>query len=449
MDFTYLSRLQFALTTMFHILWPVHVIGISIFLFIVEALWLKTRDPDYYRHARFWSRLLLLNIALGVATGIPLEFEFGTNWSPFAKSGADFFGNMLGFEAAMAFMLEASFLGIMLFGWGRVGPGMHLFATGMVAFGATLSAFWIMVANSWLQTPTGGTFRGGQFRIESHLEGIFNPNMPWGVSHMWVAAIQISLFVVGGVSAWYLLRRRDQVLFLKSFKLAAAAAVFITPLQIYLGDGSGRSAYFYQPTKLAGMESKWETNGPGEGASWHIIAWPDPSRERNVWSVDIPYGLSLIATRTLTGQVKGLKEFAPEERPPILLPFYSFRIMILIGTASALLMLWTLWTWYKRRLNPGSVENERRLLYCWMAAGPLNYLAMEAGWVVREVGRQPYVIYGVLKTRESASALPAASAGLSLLVFALVYLVLFVAFLVLAGLIIRRGPAHEVPGKKT
>ncbi len=442
LDFTYLSRLQFAFTTMFHILWPVHVIGVSIFLFVLEALWLWTRDGDYYRHARFWARLFLLNVALGVVTGIPLEFEFGTNWSRFAYSAGDFFGNMLGFEAAMAFMLEASFLGIMLFGWQRVGPGVHLLSTGMVAFGATLSAFWIMVGNSWMQTPTGGVFEHGRFVVHDYLGAIFNPNTPWGVSHMWVAAIQISLFAIGGLSAWYLLRGREVTLFLKSFKIALLAAVVATPLQIYLGDGSGRSVYRYQPTKLAGMESKWETNAPGEGSSWHVVAWPDPARERNLWSIDIPYGLSIITTHTLTGQIKGLREFRPEDRPPILLPFYGFRLMILIGTLSFLLMLWTLWAWHRKRLTPAVVSGQKKLLFAWMATAPLNYIAMEAGWVTREVGRQPYVVYGALRTSDSASVLPSA-VGISLFVFVFAYLMLFVVFFVFAWLIIRRGPAYE------
>jgi len=446
MDFTWLSRLQFALTTMFHILWPVGIIGISIFLFVVEALWLWTRDDDYYRHARFWARLFLLNAALGVVTGIPLEFQFGMNWAPFARSAGDFFGNMLGFEAAMAFMLEASFLGIMLFGWHRVRPGTHLFSTGMVAFGATLSAFWIMVGNSWLQTPAGGVFEEQGFVVHSYWDAIFNPNMPWGVSHMWVAAVQITLFFVGGVSAWYLLKGRDVGLFLKSFKIALLAAIVVTPLQIYLGDGSGRSAYRYQPTKLAGMESKWETNKPGEGSSWHVVAWPDPANGRNLWSIDIPYGLSLITTRTLTGQVKGLKDFPREDWPPILLPFYGFRLMILIGTLSALLMAWSVWTWYRNGLTPEVVGSQRKLLVAWMFAAPLNYLAMEAGWVTREVGRQPYVVYGVLRTSDSASPLPV-WVGSSLFIFAILYLMLFVAFLVFARLIIARGPARKGTGR--
>lgn len=446
MDFTYLSRLQFALTTMFHILWPVHVIGMSIFLFLMEAMWLRTKDEDYYRHARFWSRLFLLNIAIGVVTGIPLEFEFGMNWSAFSNAGADFFGNVLGFEAAMAFMLEASFLGIMLFGWQRVGRKAHLFSTAMVAFGATLSAFWIMVANSWMQTPAGGVFENGRFVIQDHFRAIFNPNMPWGTAHMWVAAVQISLFALGGVSAWYLVKGRETGLFLKSFKMAAAAAILITPLQIYLGDGSGRNAFTYQPTKLAGMESHWNTNEPGKGAPWHILAWPDPAGEKNEWSIDIPYGLSLITTRTPTGRVPGLKEFPPEDRPPILLPFYGFRIMVLIGTLSVLLMCWTVWAWAKKRLTGERVAGQKALLYSWMAAVPPNYIAMEAGWVTREVGRQPWAAYGAVRTAESASSLPAATVGASLFVFSFVYLALFIAFCVFAALIIRRGPVYKGTG---
>jgi cytochrome bd ubiquinol oxidase subunit I len=440
-DFTYLSRLQFAFTSMFHILWPVHIVGMSIFLFILEAMWLRTGDEDYYHHARFWAKLFLLNTAVGVVTGIPLEFQFGTNWAVFSHGGSGFFGNMLGFEAALAFMLEASFLGIMLYGWQRVTRGTHLFATGMVAFGATLSAFWIMVANSWLQTPAGGTFRNGEFFIEDHFKAIFNPNMPWGVSHMWIACIQVSCFVVGGVSAWYVLRGRQERFFLKSFKLAAVAAIIITPLQIFLGDGSGRSTYYYQPTKLAGMESHWNTNKPGEGAPWHIAAWPDPAKEKNAWSLDVPYGLSLITTRSLTGTVRGLRDFPPGERPPILLPFYGFRVMVLVGGLSVLLALWTLWVWFRKGFETGNPGKNKFLLLAWMGALPLNYIAMEAGWVVREVGRQPYLVYGGIKTMESASRLPGAAAGASLAVFFAAYLLLFVTFVVLAALIIRKGPA--------
>jgi cytochrome d ubiquinol oxidase subunit I len=293
-DTDILSRIQFAITAMFHILWPVATIGLSLFLVFLEARWVLTKKEIYVLHARFWSRLFFLNLAIGVVTGIPMEFQFGTNWSAFSRAGGDFMGHILGYEAAMAFMLEASFIGIMIFGWKRVSPVMHLFATSMVAFGASLSAFWIMVANSWMHTPTGGYFELGKFVITSHWEAIFNPDMFWGVSHMWAAALEISVFVVGGLSAWYLYKKRHTDFFLLSFKWAVVAAVFVTPLQIWLGDGSGRSVYDHVPAKLAAFEAHWQTNPPGAGAPFSILAWPDPEKQENRWSIEIPYVLSLL-----------------------------------------------------------------------------------------------------------------------------------------------------------
>ena len=437
------SRLQFALTAMFHILWPVLTIGLSIFLVLLEALWLKTGDRDYYRHARFWGRFFLLTVALGVVSGIPMEFQFGTNWSAFSIAGGDFFGHMLGFEATIAFILEASFLGIMVFGWKRVSPAMHLFSTCMVALGATLSAFWIMVANSWMHTPGGGVFENGQFVITNHIEAIFNPDMPWSVSHMWVAAVEITVFAVGGVSAWYLLKDRHTDFFLKSFKMAVVAAVVVTPLQIWLGDGSGIAVYEHQAAKLAGIEAHWHTNPPGEAAGWNLIAWPDESKQDNLWAVEIPYGLSLITTRSLTGQVKGLREFPPEDQPPVLIPFYAFRIMLVIGFALAALMLLTVWVWYKGGLSADRVVRRKWILRGWMAALPLSYLAMEAGWATREIGRQPWAIYGMLRTEDSVSSLPAGAVWASLGVFAAIYALFFILFLVFSRRIIRKGPDIE------
>lgn len=455
-DTVTLSRVQFALTAMFHIIWPVATIGLSLFLVFVEFRWVRTRHEAYYRHARFWSRLFFLNVAVGVVTGIPLEFEFGTNWSAFSRAGGDFFGHMLGFEAAMAFMLEASFIGIMIFGWKKVAPAVHLFATAMVAFGASLSAFWIMVANSWMQTPRGGFFDQGKFIIVSHWEAIFNPDMVWSVTHMWVAALEISLFVVGGVSAWYLYKQRHTAFFLSSFKWAAVAAVVITPLQIGLGDGSGRAAYLYDPTKLAAFEAHWHTNPPGEGASFSVLAWPDPEREDNLWSIEIPALLSLLTTHTTTGQIRGLRGFPRDERPPIALPYYAFRIMVAVGMALLLLMLWTLRVWRRGGLDAERVSAQKWLLRAWMAALPLSYLAMETGWVTREVGRQPWVIHGLLRTSQAASPVFPGMVASSLTAFALVYALLLILFFFFAGRILARGPdpqteaAHGpgVPGRE-
>ena len=442
-----LSRLQFALTAMFHILWPVATIGLSLFLVFLEARWIRTRDETYYRHARFWSRLFVLNVAIGVATGFPMEFEFGTNWSAFSRAGGDFLGHMLGFEAAMAFMLEASFIGIMIFGWKRVSPAAHLFATSMVALGASLSAFWIMVANSWMQTPRGGFFDKGKFVVTDHFEAIFNPDMVWSVTHMWVAALEISVFVVGGLSAWYLYRKRHTDFFLTSFKWAALAAILITPLQIGLGDGSGRAVYLYDPSKLAAMEAHWQTNPAGQGVPFHVLAWPDPDRQENLWSLEIPNVLSVLTTHSLTGRIKGLREFPRQDQPPVAIPFYAFRIMVAIGMALFALMLWTLWVWRKGGLAAGRVASHRWLLRAWMAALPLSYVAMETGWVTREVGRQPWVIHGMLRTQEAVSAIPAATVAASLAAFALVYAFLATVFFFFARRIISRGP--EPPSGET
>lgn len=440
-----LSRLQFAITTTFHIVWPVLTIGLSILLVALEALWLKTGDEDYYRLARFWAKLFLLNFGVGVATGLPLEFEFGTNWAPFSQVAGNFFGNMLGFEGAMAFMLEAGFLGVMMFGWKRVSPAIHLFATCMVALGGSLSAFWIMVANSWMQTPAGGHFVDGHFMVTDYLAAIFNPDMPWGISHMWVACLETSLFVIGGLSAWYILKNRHRAFFLKMLKLCLVLAIVVTPLQIYLGDGSGSSVFATQPAKGAAIEGHWQTNPKGQPASWSLIAWPDKAAQKNDWSVDIPYGLSLLATHSLTGQVTGLRAFPPQDQPPLLpLIYYGFRVMVAIGFGLFFLMLWTVWRWWRGRLKPGNAHANRWLLRAWIASIPLGYIAVECGWTVREVGRQPWVIYNVMRTSAGASALPPESVLASTIFFVTAYIALMVAFVYFARRILMKGPDLEV-----
>lgn len=259
-DTVALSRMQFALTAIFHMLWPVLTTGMGIYLVVVEGLWLKTRNPDYYHHARFWAKLYVLNFGIGVASGLPMEFQFGTNWAPFSEAVGDFFGSILGFEASMAFMLEAGFLGIMLFGWERVNSKIHYFATIMVAFGANLSTFWILAANSWLQSPAGGEFVSGKFIVDDYFRAILNPFMFISVSHMFFATLETSLFVIGGISAWYILNNRHAAFFDRSLKIVVAVAIAVTPLQIYIGHLSAEQVAHYQPTKLAAMEAKWETS---------------------------------------------------------------------------------------------------------------------------------------------------------------------------------------------
>jgi len=443
-DTVILSQLQFALTAMFHILWPVLTIGLSLFLVLLEVLWLKTRDADYYRHARFWSKLLLLNFGVGVVSGIPLEFEFGTNWAPFSIAAGDFFGNILGFEGAMAFMLEAGFLGIMLFGWRRVPAGIHLFATAMVAFGASLSAFWIMAANGWMQTPAGVHFENGIIVVDSYAAAIFNPSMPTSVLHMWLACLETSLFVIGGISAWYLLKQRHSVFFLKSFRLAVLAAVIVTPAQILVGDAGGRVMAEHQPAKLAAIEGHWQTNPLGEGAAWALLAWPDAQNQRNRWSIEVPNLLSLITTHSLTGQVEGLREFPVKDQPPVWVPFYTFRLMVLAGMTFVGLMLWSLWRWQCGAFTAHRISGERALLCAWITAIPVAYLAVEMGWLTREVGRQPWIIYGLMRTEAAASALPAGAVGATLITYFVIYALLFAVFIVFAARLIRRGPDLDI-----
>jgi cytochrome d ubiquinol oxidase subunit I len=439
--FVILSRTQFALTTLFHILFPVLTIGLSLFLVVTEALWLRTKDIAWYHHSRFWGRLFLLNFGVGVVTGLPLEFEFGTNWAPFTKAAGGFFGNMLGFEGAMAFMLEAGFLGIAMFGWHRVPRPIHMLATCMVALGASMSEFWILVANSWMQTPAGGHMENGQYVVDSYFHAIFSPDMPWGVAHMWVAALQTSLFVIGGISAWYILKRREAGFFRRSLLLAIGLAIVVTPVQIWLGDGSGKSVFKYQPAKGAAIEGFWTTNPPDTAASWALVAWPDKAAQRNDWSVEIPGVLSFLATGHFRAQVTGLTAFPPADQPSLLpVIFYAFRIMAGIGFALFALMLWSIWTWWRGDLRPGAIIGNRWLLRAWVAAIPLGYIAVDMGWTVREVGRQPWVLYGLVRTVQGASVLPAANVGYSVIGFAAIYIGLLVTFVTFALRIIRTGP---------
>ncbi|MET0517375.1 MAG: cytochrome ubiquinol oxidase subunit I [Burkholderiaceae bacterium] len=443
-----LSRLQFAFTAIFHILWPILTISLSLFVFLLESLWLRTGQAHYRRHARYWGKLLALNFAVGVVSGIPMEFEFGTNWSRFSQYSGEFFGNILGFEGAMAFMLEAGFAGIMLYGWDRVPRGIHLFATGMVALGSSLSAFWIMVANSWMQTPAGVQLTGGHLVVTDYVAAIFNRTMPNSVLHMWLAAIETGLCVVAGLSAWKMLKRQQGEFFARSFKLACTLLLVVAPLQVLVGDWSGKTVFENQPAKGAAIEGHWETNAPGTGASWSLLAWPDKAQQRNSWSIEVPGALSLLATHSPTGTVRGLKEFAPEDQPPLLpLLYYAFRAMAGIGMWFVLLAAWTAWTWSRVGGRTEELLNQRWLLRAWVMTIPLPYLAVECGWIVREVGRQPWAIYGMLRTQDASSPLQPAAVTSSLWMFAAFYTLLLLTFVYFARRWLRRGAEEPAPAQ--
>ncbi|MFL9918551.1 cytochrome ubiquinol oxidase subunit I [Paraburkholderia fungorum] len=437
----HLARGQFAMTAIFHILWPILTISLSAFLLIVEILWVRTNEVVWYRHARFWSKLLVLNFAVGVVSGIPMEFQFGTNWGPFSQFTGQFVGNILGFEGAMAFMLEAGFVGIMMLGWGRVPKGVHLFATSMVALGSSISAFWIMVTNSWMQTPAGIAIVDGKVVVTDYVKAIFNPDMVWGVSHMWFAALETGLVVVAGLSAYYLLKRRNPEFFVRSFKLALLLLVFVAPVQIWLGDSSGVDVFATQPAKGAAIEGHWQTNAPGTGASWSLLAWPDKAEQRNDWSIEVPGLLSVLGTHSLHGQVKGLADIPVADQPPLLpLLYYTFRAMAGIGFLFMVLAFWTAFALRKARGRLEALLAQRKLLLAWVLAIPLPYVAVECGWIVREVGRQPWVVYGLLRTEHAASAIsPIAITG-SMVMFAVFYVVLLSSFFYFARRWLKNGP---------
>jgi cytochrome bd ubiquinol oxidase subunit I len=452
-DAVVLSRMQFALTAIFHMIWPVLTTGMAIYLIVVEGMWLKTRNKDYYLHARFWSKLYVLNFGIGVASGIPMEFQFGTNWAPFSEATGDFFGSVLGFEASMAFMLEAGFLGIMLFGWERVPPVMHYVATIMVAFGANLSIFWILSANSWLQTPAGGVFVDGKFIVNDYFQAIFNPFMRNSILHMFLATLETSLFMIGGISAWYILNKRHPKFFTLSFKLVLAVAIAVTPLQLYVGHLSGEQVYHYQPTKLAAMEAQWSTIPAGESPSWSVVAIPNDQAEQNDWEISIPGLLSYILEikPKLSEPVQGLKAYAPEDRPHLIgLIYYAFRLMIAIGVFLAALMGITVLQWWGGKLSPENITQQRWLLRAWLLSAPLGYIAIESGWIVRCVGRQPWTVYGEIRTVDAASNLPPGDVLTSLIAFAITYTVLAIAVIYFGSRIIRKGPNLNlpVPGEK-
>jgi cytochrome d ubiquinol oxidase subunit I len=325
---------------------------------------------------------------------------------------------------------------------------MHFFATCMVALGASMSAFWILVANSWMQAPSGGHFEAGRFIVDDYWQAIFNPGALTSAAHMWMGCLETSLFVIAGLSAWYVLRVHHAALFMKSFRLAVLAAMLVAPLQIWLGDVSGKSVFMHQPAKGAALEGHWETNRPGTGADWALLAWPDRAQQVNDWSLLIPNGLSLLATHSLQGQVRGLHEFPESDQPPALpLLFYAFRLMVATGIWFLLLTILTLTAWQRGKLTVSCSPQIRRLLMAWVFSIPLGYLAVECGWLVREIGRQPWVIYGVLRTDQAASTLPAATVATTLVMYTVMYTILIAVFIIFARRILEHGPDTDVsPG---
>lgn len=377
-----------------------------------------------------------------------MEFQFGTNWAPFSEAVGNFFGSIMGFEATWAFMLEAASLGIMVFGWERVNPIIHYISTILVAVGANMSTFWILAANSWMQTPAGGKLVDGKFIISDYFEAIFNPFMKVSILHMFFATLETSLFVIGGISAWYILNKRNAAFFSRSFKIVIAAAILVAPLQIYIGHLSAEQVYHRQPAKLAAMEARWQTIPAGESADYSLVALPNDKAEKNDWELTIPNALGFVLEfkQKLSEPVLGLKEFKPENRPHLVgLIYYSFRTMIGIGFALAGLMLLTTLQWLRGKLSTENITEQKWLLRAWLASAPLGYIAIDTGWIVRCVGRQPWTVYNQLRTVDSVSKLPPSNVLTTLICYATVYAMLLFAALYFGSRIIRKGPNLNLP----
>ena len=439
MDVVLLSRIQFAVTTMFHILFPVLTIGLSLYLVVIEFLWLRTRQEVYYRMYRFWVKIFAINFGVGVVSGIVLEFEFGTNFSRFSQAVANVLSPLLAFEVMTAFFLEAGFLGIMLFGWERVSRSIHFLATCLVSAGSVISSFWILAANSWMQTPAGFQLVDGKFMVTDFTAAIFNPSSVMRLSHMLVASFETSALTVAGISAYFLLKEKHMPLFQRSLGIALIMAALFAPLQILVGDLSGKQVFRDQPAKFAAMEAHWETNTAG-GAPFAFIAFPDMEEERNVLEVAFPNGLSLLATHSWHGTVKGLKEFPGEDRPNAFILFWSFRLMVGIGFILFFLMIWAFFLWRR-----GKLFHHRTFLRALVILHPLGFAATELGWITTEVGRQPWLVYNLMRTAEGISPIPAGNVIWSLSLFLVVFPVIGLSYSYYVLKALHRGPDLSIP----
>jgi cytochrome d ubiquinol oxidase subunit I len=410
-----LSRIQFATVAVFHFLFVPLTLGLSVLVAFMETHYARTGDETWLRMTRYWSRLLLVNFAVGVVTGITLEFQFGMNWAEYSKFVGDIFGAPLAIEATVAFFLESTFIGLWMFSWKRVSRGAHAAIMWVVASASTFSALWILLANGWMQKPRGYVLAGGRAQLVDFGALIWNPYAWIKFFHVIMAAYTLSAFFIMGISAINLLRGRNPGLFKKSFRLAATVAVATSILIIVAGDLSGVQVAKFQPTKLAAIESQWKTE---TGAPFYLLELPDPSAQRNsIEALPIAKGLSFLAYHDVNATVRGLEEFPPSERPPVLVSFLGFRLMVALGFLFVLLaVLAAVFSWLD------SLTPKRWFLWIMTVALVLPYLASELGWIVAEFGRQPWIVYGLLKTADAASrAITPGDVLGSLICFLLIY----------------------------
>lgn len=413
-----LARIQFAFTISFHIVFPAFTIGLASWLAVVEGLWLKTRKPVYQEVYKFWIKIFAVCFGMGVVSGVVMSYQFGTNWSVFSDRTGNVLGPLLGYEVLTAFFLESSFLGIMLFGWNRVSDKMHFASTVIVAIGTCVSAFWILSANSWMQTPQG--FRiaeNGVLFPTDWMQIVFNPSFPYRFAHMVTAAYLTTCFVVGGVGALYLFQKKHRDHARVMLGMAVFFAAIFAPIQIFIGDMHGLNTLKHQPAKVAAMEGIWETE---QGAGLLLFGWPDQEAEVTKYKVEIPKLASLILTHDINGEIKGLKEWAKEDRPRVAIVFWSFRVMVAVGMLMMLTGLFGVFLFWRKKLFSA------RWFHLWcMGMMPSGFIAVLAGWFVTEVGRQPWVVYGVIRTEDGVSPVLPEYIAISLLIFIVAYIFIF------------------------
>lgn len=434
MDVVTLSRLQFAVTSMFHFIFVPLTLGLVLLVAWMETRYVRSGDEMYKRMAQFWGKLFLINFALGIVTGITLEFQFGMNWAEYSRYVGDIFGAPLAIEATVAFFLESVFIGIWAFGWDKVSKKVHLLSIWVVAIASNLSALWILLANGWMQNPVGYVLRNGRAEMVDFGAMLTNPYGVWKFYHTVVSGYTVAAFFVMGVSAWHLLRGSQPEFFRTSFRMASYFGLAAIVLVLLTGDYQAEIVARYQPAKLAAMESQWET---GSNVGIHLIAWPDAEQERNrVEAAYVPGVLSYLAYGDLNAEVKGLKDFPKEDRPPVLPVFLSFRAMVGLGSFMALAtVLSAFFAWR------GTIDRQRLLLRLMLYAIPVPYLANQLGWLVAEVGRQPWIVYGVLRTSDAVSqSITVSQVVISLTGFTLLYGGLGVIDIYLLTKFARKGP---------
>jgi cytochrome d ubiquinol oxidase subunit I len=436
LDPVILSRLQFFWVVSFHILLPAFTVGLACYITVLEGLYLRTKDHAYFRISVFWTKIFAVSFGLGVVSGIVMPFQFGTNWSRFSDTAANVIGPLMAYEGLTAFFLEASFLGVLLFGRKLVPPWAHFFAAAMVAVGTLFSSFWILALNSWMQTPAGYELVDGRFHALDWTAVIFNPSFPYRLAHVVTAFLVTTGFVVIGVAAYHLRRGRAPAECRNMLSMTLWLLTALVPLQILLGDLHGLNTFHHQPAKLAAMEGHWETQA---GAPLILFGWPDHQAEVTRWTVELPYLGSLILTHEMNGTVRGLKEWRREDRPPAAIIFWSFRIMVGIGLLMLLVVATANWLRWKGRLY----DSAWFLRIC-EACLPLGFAAVIAGWVTTEVGRQPWVIYGLMRTSDAVTpSLTGVDVLASLIVYVVVYLLVYPVTLYYMVVLVRAGPVSE------